>query len=169
MLMADALGAPGLALDPRFVTNDLRCQNRPEMVAEIEIILSQHPVEHWIDALNDVGVPCAPINTIDKLLDHPQLLSRDMIVQVQGENGKPFKTAGNPIKLTGHEEIDVNVPMTAPGLGQHREALLAELMANRGSYDLPACKDTVSDTETVNEAARVEPRAVPASHNRRKA
>lgn len=168
MLMADALGAPGLALDPRFITNNLRCQNRPEMVVEIETILSQHSVEHWINALNDVGVPCSPINTIDKLLDHPQLLSRNMIVQVQGQKGKPFKTAGNPIKLTGHEEIDVNVPMTAPGLGQHREALLAELMASSGSYDLPACKDSVSEKESLSGDARAEPRVVPVSLDRKK-
>lgn len=154
MLMADALGAPGLALDPRFMSNDLRCQNRPEMVVEMEKILSQQPVQHWIDALNDVGVPCAPINTIDKLLDHPQLLARDMIVQVQGQKGNPFKTAGNPIKLTGHEEIDVNTPMEAPGLGQHREALLAELMASRGSYDLPAN----TNTETEDESGQAAPR-----------
>jgi CoA:oxalate CoA-transferase len=147
MLMADALGAPELALDPRFMSNDLRCQNRPEMVIEMEKILSRQPVQHWIDALNDVGVPCAPINTIDKLLDHPQLLARDMIVQVQGQKGNPFKTAGNPIKLTGHEEIDVNTPMEAPGLGQHREQLLAELMARRGSYDLPADTDTETEDE----------------------
>jgi CoA:oxalate CoA-transferase len=154
MLMADALGAPGLALDPRFMSNDLRCQNRPEMVVEMEKILSQQPVQHWIDALNDVGVPCAPINTIDKLLDHPQLLARDMIVQVQGQKGNPFKTAGNPIKLTGHEEIDINTPMKAPGLGQHREALLAELMARRGSYDLPAN----TNTETEDESGQAAPR-----------
>ena len=154
MLMADALGAPELALDPRFMSNDLRCQNRPEMVVEMEKILSQQPVQHWIDALNDVGVPCAPINTIDKLLDHPQLLARDMIVQVQGQKGNPFKTAGNPIKLTGHEEIDVNSPMEAPGLGQHREALLAELMASQGSYDLPAD----AKTETEDESGQAAPR-----------
>lgn len=145
MHLADVLGAPELALDPRFITNDLRCKNRPEMVVEIEKRLSQMPVQHWIDALNEVGVPCAPINTIDKLLDHPQLLARDMIVKVQGRNGKPFKTAGNPIKLTGHEEIDVHKPMNAPGLGQHREALLAELMSENGSYDLPGSVDTESD------------------------
>lgn len=78
------------------------------MVIEIEKALKQKPVTHWIDALNDVGVPCAPINTIDKLFDHPQLLSRDMIVQVEGPSKVPLRTAGNPIKMHGHEDIDVN-------------------------------------------------------------
>lgn len=137
LLMADAIGAARLAFDPRFISNDLRCHNRPELVAEMEKILLEQPVQHWVDLLNEEGVPCSPINTIDKLFDHPQLKARNMIVQVQGKAGKPFKTAGNPIKLTGREDFDSGVPMSAPGLGQHREAILTELMARHGSYHLP--------------------------------
>jgi len=148
MLMADALEIPGLALDPRFMTNYLRCKNRPEMVIEIEKALKQKPVTHWIDALNDVGVPCAPINTIDKLFDHPQLLSRDMIVQVEGPSKVPLRTAGNPIKMHGHEDIDVNTPLYAPGLGEHRERILAELLGNHGAYDLPADKQAATPNDT---------------------
>ncbi|MDE0540088.1 MAG: CoA transferase [Rhodospirillales bacterium] len=148
MLMADAIGAPELALDTRFMTNDLRCRNRPELVVETEKILSKQNVAYWIDALNDEGVPCAPINTIDKLFDHPQLKARNMIVRVQGEAAKPFKTAGNPIKMTGRVEIDTETPMNAPGLGQHREAILAELMSDDGSYDLPSQDSGSSSTTT---------------------
>src|SRR5437868_2465003 len=71
MLMADALGSPELALDPRFMSNDLRCSNRPTMVTAIETLTKREPVEYWIAKLNEAGVPCSPINTIDKLFDHP--------------------------------------------------------------------------------------------------
>jgi CoA:oxalate CoA-transferase len=135
MLIAEALKSPKLAMNPLFMSNDLRCQNRPAMVQAIEVITITKPIQYWLDALNELGVPCAPINTIDKLFDHPQLLARDMIIKVQGQNGKSFKTAGNPIKLTGHEEIDVNMPLNAPGLGEHRERILEELKASEGSYD----------------------------------
>ncbi|MBE2169928.1 MULTISPECIES: CaiB/BaiF CoA transferase family protein [unclassified Cobetia] len=137
LLMADAIGAARLAFDPRFLSNDMRCRNRPELVIEMEMILVQQPVQHWVDLLNEEGVPCSPINTIDKLFDHPQLKARNMIVQVQGKAGKPFRTAGNPIKLTGRRDIDSQVPCSAPGLGQHREAILDELMARHGAYHLP--------------------------------
>lgn len=141
MLVAEVLGNPSLAMDPRFLTNDLRCQNRPDMVSEMEKLLKSQPVQHWIDALNEEGVPCAPINTIDKILDHPQLLSRDMIVQVQGQAGKPFKTAGNPIKMTGVEDLNPQTPISAPGLGQHTEAIIAELMSRHNAYDLPVTEE----------------------------
>lgn len=152
LLMADVLGAPRLAFDPRFITNDLRCQNRPAMVAEMEQILSQKPVQHWVDLLNEEGVPCSPINTIDKLFDHPQLTARNMIVKVQGQAGKPFRTAGNPIKLTGREDLDAETPSSSPGLGQHREAILSELMSHHGSYNLPPSQE-------VDEERSVEDRA----------
>tara|TARA_B110000459_G_scaffold204063_1_gene263917 strand:- start:5662 stop:6933 length:1272 start_codon:yes stop_codon:yes gene_type:complete len=154
LLMAETIGDTALALDPRFASNPLRVQNRPELVIEIEKLLSKKPVQHWINVLNEAGVPCSPINTIDKILDHPQLLSRNMIVKVQGPNGKPFKTAGNPIKLTGHEEIDTDVAMHAPGLSQHRESVLAELMAGRGSYDQPATKHKNADAKSTSNAPR---------------
>src|SRR6266446_3639211 len=140
MLLADALGLPGLALDPRFMTNDLRCRNRPEMVNVIEALTTKEAIDHWIEKLNAAGVPCSPINTIDKLFDHPQLKARNMIVQVKGENARAVRTAGNPIKLTGYAEIDSSKPIPAPGLNQHRETILAELMAESAAY-LPATVD----------------------------
>ncbi len=151
LLMADTIGAARLAFDPRFISNDLRCQNRPAMVEEMEKILSKEPVQHWVDLLNEEGVPCAPINTIDKLFDHPQLKARNMIVNVQGQAGKPFKTAGNPIKLTGREDLDAKVPSSAPGLGQHREAILDELMSHRGSYNLSLHQEADDDLSAMKD------------------
>lgn len=134
MLMADALGTPMLALDARFLSNDLRCRNRPEMVAAIEAVTSTQLCAHWIDRLNEAGVPCAPINTIDKLFDHPQLLARNMIVQVQGTSPQVVRTAGNPIKLSAFADIEAGTPLRAPGLDEHREKILAELMSATGDY-----------------------------------
>jgi CoA:oxalate CoA-transferase len=128
MLMADALGEPRLALDPKFMTNDLRCKNRPEMVVAIETLTKRQPIEHWIEKLNAAGVPCSPINTIDKLMDHPQLKARSMVIQVKGQGQRSVRTAGNPIKLGGCAEFDPTRPIVAPALNQHRESILAELM-----------------------------------------
>lgn len=145
MLMADALGSPELAFDTRFISNDLRCRNRPEMVLAIEAIVSTAPMAHWIDQLNAAGVPCAPINTIDKLFTHPQLMARNMIVQVEGEVGRAVHTAGNPIKLNAFADIDASVPIKSPALNEHREAILAELMAGTGDYAPAESEDLQAD------------------------
>ncbi|BFO56803.1 MULTISPECIES: CaiB/BaiF CoA transferase family protein [Comamonadaceae] len=134
MLMADALGHPQLALDVQFFTNDLRCKNRPALVQAIEAITRNEPIAHWIERLNEAGVPCAPINTIDKLFDHPQLQARNMIIQVEGAGKKPVRTAGNPIKMSAFADIDARTPLRAPGLDEHRESILAELMSGTGDY-----------------------------------
>jgi len=134
MLMMDALGSPQLALDAQFLTNDLRVQNRKKLVEDVEAITLTEPMQHWIDALNEAGVPCSPINTIDKLFTHPQLLARNMIVKVKGEGDRAIRTAGNPIKMSSLTEIDPEKPLKSPGLNEHREAILAELMANNGAY-----------------------------------
>ncbi|MET3918533.1 CoA:oxalate CoA-transferase [Variovorax sp. OAS795] len=149
MLMAEALGSPALALDARFVSNDLRCRNRPAMVAAIEAITRGEAIAHWIDRLNEAGVPCAPINTIDKLFDHPQLLARHMIVKVEGQARRAVRTAGNPIKLGAFADIDVNTPLRAPGLDEHRERILAELMSPTGDY-APAHRPSAAPAHVVH-------------------
>jgi len=134
MLMADALDSPQLALDLRFISNDLRCRNRPALVQAIEAITRTAPIAHWIDRLNAAGVPCAPINTIDRLFDHPQLQARNMIIQVEGAARRPIRTAGNPIKLSAFADIESATPLRAPALDEHRERILAELMSGTGDY-----------------------------------
>jgi CoA:oxalate CoA-transferase len=145
MLMADALGIPELALTAPFMTNDLRCRNRPEMVKAIEAVTATAPMQHWIGLLNDAGVPCGPINTIDRLFDHPQLVARNMIVKVKGKSERAVRTAGNPIKLNRYADIDVTTSLRAPSLDEHREQILAELMAGTGDYS-PA--DSTRDPES---------------------
>jgi CoA:oxalate CoA-transferase len=134
MLMADAMKAPELSLDPRFLTNGLRVKNRPAMRAAIEAITRSQPVAHWIALLDEAGVPCAPINTIDRVIEHPQLQARNMIVKVQGEGERAFRTAGNPIKMPAYPDMDANTPVRAPGLNQHREAIVRELMGATEAY-----------------------------------
>ncbi len=153
MLLAEALGSPELALDARFLSNDLRCQNRAELARAIEAILGTAPVAHWIELLNAAGVPCAPVNTIDRLFTHPQLKARNMIVQVEGEIGRPVRTAGNPIKIDAFADMDPGTPIKSPALNEHREAILAELMAGTGEY-ARAESDAQVDTSTTDGTVR---------------
>ena len=147
MLMADAMGASELALDARFLTNDRRVQNRPALCAAIEAITQQRPVEHWILLLDEAGVPCAPINTIDRVMEHRQLHARNMIIKVQGAGAREVRTAGNPIKMAAYPDIDANVAIRAPALNQHREAILHELMSATRAYSSTVTIATESDDQ----------------------
>lgn len=151
LLMADALSVPQLAADARFLTNELRCRNRPDMVAAVEAVTKSAPVDHWLGKLNEAGVPCAPINTIDRLFDHPQLLARNMIVNVKGGGGKTFRTAGNPIKLAGHVDFGPDKPLSAPALNQHRSAILRELLPEGNGRPTSATVSTINNSEFIGE------------------
>jgi CoA:oxalate CoA-transferase len=145
LLMADAIGIPELALDPLFLTNDLRVQNRLALTEAIERVTRTAPISVWLDKLTEAGVPCAPINTIDKVLEHPQLLARNMFIHVQGESQRKVKTAGNPVKMSTSPDEDVTVVRKAPAVDRHREAILNELMAPSGAYASQA--DSASDDD----------------------
>ena len=129
LAMADALGAPELSADARFLSNDNRVAHREELCQGIDAITRTQGVEHWLRVLGEAGVPCAPINTVDQLLTHEQLLARNMIIKVRGRAGE-LRTAGNPIKMSAFPDPDPQVPRRAPTLSEDREAILHEFWPN---------------------------------------
>jgi CoA:oxalate CoA-transferase len=125
-LTANAIGEPGLATDPRFTTNELRHDNVDALEIEMEKALSKNTVAHWLEALNGAGVPCAPINDIPHMMEDPQVVARNMIIEVDDPVAGKIKVAGNPIKVVGLEEPKTYAP--PPQLDQDREKILAEFI-----------------------------------------
>jgi len=75
-----------------------------------------------------------------------------MIIKVEGQSNKPFRTAGNPIKMNAYQDIDTTTSTKAPALNQHREAILAEVMADAEAY-ISSPKETVElENDTTREA-----------------
>jgi CoA:oxalate CoA-transferase len=127
--LADTLGRPELADEPRFVSNPRRVENQAALKAVIDELLSTRDVEEWIPPLQDAGVPTGPINSVDKVLKNEQLLSRHMFLPVTDADGYAIVTAGNPIRLSGAVEDDAHV--RAPKLDEHRETLVREFLSKR--------------------------------------
>jgi CoA:oxalate CoA-transferase len=123
--LCTALGRPDLAADPNYRTNDLRNRNQAALKAEIERELKKKPAEEWIDIIGKGGVPCGPINTVDRALAHPQVEARNMLVTVEDPKAGTLKLAGNPLKLSAFADPPTRPP--APALDADREALLREL------------------------------------------
>jgi CoA:oxalate CoA-transferase len=82
-------------------------------------------VAQWIAVLDGAGIPCGPINTIDRLLEDPQVKARDMVVDVEHPVAGHLRMPGLPIKLS---ETPGEVRRPAPLLGQHTAEVLAELL-----------------------------------------
>ena len=74
--------------------------------------------------LNEAGVPCSPINTIEDVLHDPQTAARDMIMELDHPTVGRIKVPGIPIKLSDTPAVARRPP---PVLGQHQDELLAEI------------------------------------------
>jgi crotonobetainyl-CoA:carnitine CoA-transferase CaiB-like acyl-CoA transferase len=121
--IADTLGHPEWKTDPRFDTNTARLMHQQELAHEIEVVLAQHPTEHWISRLDSAGVPVGPVNTIEEAFSHPQAVAREMVVETTHPIAGRIKGVGHPIKFSGSARPE---PKPAPELGEHsREILLS--------------------------------------------
>ncbi len=123
----DFAGAPALARDPRFVTNEQRVHNRRELYALLEPILRGRPQKEWVEGLAALGVPCSPVNTIDQVFADPQIRAREMQISMPHPlAGKgDVDLIGNPIRFSA---TPVAYDRAPPYLGQHTEEVLAELL-----------------------------------------
>ena len=123
--LAMAIGRPDLASDRRYATNALRTQNWEPLFAGVNAALKSHSAEDWLKVLDGAGVPCGPINTIDKVLADAQVRSRNMVVTADDPETGKLLMAGNPIKLSAFADPDVR--KAAPKLDGDRAAILARI------------------------------------------
>jgi CoA:oxalate CoA-transferase len=120
--LCEALELP-LAEDPRFATNPERCKNARLLKRLIEAVTIGQPADHWITLLTAAGIPTGPIQNVAEVLEDPQILARNMVVDVLDESGKPaYTAAGNPIKMSGLVDPKTRAP--APRLNGDRAAIL---------------------------------------------
>ncbi|SHH16040.1 CaiB/BaiF CoA transferase family protein [Marivita hallyeonensis] len=119
-----------LSDDPRFATNPARVKNARLLKRLIEAVTIDNTRAHWIAKLTAAGIPTGPIQTVDQVLRDPQILARNMVVDVLDRNGRPaFKASGNPIKLSGVS--DPSVRAAAPDLDGNRGEILRWLESDK--------------------------------------
>lgn len=123
--LCQALGAPQWPADPRFATNPARVASRAELVPLIAAITQTRTVADWVAALLDADVPCGPVNDIPTALASPQAQARAMVQSVADPGGAAVPLIGPVPKLS---DTPAAIRSAPPGLGQHTEAILGELL-----------------------------------------
>ena len=131
----DVLGVRHLIDDGRFSDNNARARNQKALAPLIESVLITQTSAYWIEALAQRGVPCGPINTVDRVLEDPQVLHRQMVVEVEDPKLGTLRVIGSPIKLSATPTVFSRPP---PALGEHTEEIIEEfclsgLAADRAS------------------------------------
>jgi len=120
-----AVERPELSTDERFATNHARTENIETLNEILEPLFVERTVEQWNEVLETAKIPHSRINTIDKVMSHPQVLARNMVVDVDDPVAGHVKIAGNPIKMSGFE--DETTRPRVPELGEHTTEVLTSL------------------------------------------
>ncbi|NWF56488.1 MAG: CoA transferase [Syntrophaceae bacterium] len=118
-------GVEHLMDDPRYATNPRRVENRKILVPLLQEVFRQRDSGEWLKLLGEAEIPIGPINTIDRVFADPQVLAREMLVEMEHPKVGKFKLVGSPMKLS---ETPVQYRIPPPLLGEHTEEVLREVL-----------------------------------------
>jgi crotonobetainyl-CoA:carnitine CoA-transferase CaiB-like acyl-CoA transferase len=122
--LVEILGAPELAEDARFRTFGDRFANKDALLPLLQVRFAARTTEEWLDRLRG-RVPCAPVNDVRQALADPQVLARDMIVEVEHPDFGPLREVRSPVRTEG----EIRHPARAPRLGEHTDQILREILS----------------------------------------
>ena len=121
--LCKAIGRLDLLEDERFSSNAQRMAEKDALADTLGETFAARPTGHWLRVLEEAGVPTGPINDLSQVYEDPQVLARDMVVELDHPTAGPTRNIGLPIKLS---ETPGRVDRPAPTLGQHTDEVLAE-------------------------------------------
>jgi len=120
----EAIGAPELAVDDRFITNKDRVAHRDALVPLLQRKMLERCKEEWLQILESAQVPAGPINSVEDVFAEPQIRAREMVVQLAHPHNPELHLVGNPIKLS---RTPVEYEKPPPTLGQHTRQVLSKV------------------------------------------
>ncbi|MGI8825046.1 MAG: CaiB/BaiF CoA transferase family protein [Chloroflexota bacterium] len=123
--LCQVLEVDHLATDRRFLTNPDRVVNREELIPLLEDVLSRRDADNWLGEMGAAGIPCGPINSLDRVFRHPQVLHRNMVAALNHPTAGSIKVVGSPVLLS---ETPPSVRSHPPLLGEHTDDVLRELV-----------------------------------------
>ncbi len=144
-----AAGRPELAADSGYARNSGRVANRSELVPILEAMIAARPTQWWLEALERANVPCGPINDLAQVWEDPQVVHRQMRVELDHPLSGKVPSVASPLRLSGTPVAYRSAP---PVLGADTNSVLRERLG--WSDDLIA--------ELEHEIAEAEPKGKPA-------
>ncbi len=115
---------PELQEHPDYATNGDRVRNREKLVPYLQEFFLTRPVAEWVEDLQEANVPCGPINNLADVFSDPQLLHRQMFLEMPHPTLGSIKQTGLPIKFS---LTPGGLDRPPPLLGEHNQEILEEL------------------------------------------
>ena len=111
--------------DPRFATNPQRVTNRKVLIPLLDELFLTKTTQEWLKICESATIPAAPINSVDKALEHVQALAREMVVDAILSGGEQVKMLASPLKISN---LSGQFRYPPPLLGQHTSEILSEVL-----------------------------------------
>jgi formyl-CoA transferase len=135
--LAEAIGRPDLAVDPRFTGGFARVQNRRDLDGVLDEVFATRPSAEWVEQLNSAGVACGPIYKLDQVFADPQVQLAGLVHEVTNQAWGTHKVIGLPLTLS---RTPPTVAHAAPMNGEHSRETLTSL-----GYTPEAIDSLISD------------------------
>ena len=119
------LGIEKLTKDRRFLTNEDRNQNREALWPLLEEAFAAKEAKEWVPSFLAAGVPVGEVNTLADALSDPQVIHRQMVLDLDDGGQNRASVVGNPIKFMDEKEAPHRYP---PALGQHSRKVFTSLL-----------------------------------------
>ncbi len=119
--LCTAVGRTDLGEDPRYRTNADRVEHRDTLVPELQDVFRHQTASEWIELLLEHQIPVGPVNDIPTVLNDPQVLAREMVLEVEHSTLGPIQQLGPVPKLS---RTPARVRKAPPTLGEDTESVL---------------------------------------------
>jgi crotonobetainyl-CoA:carnitine CoA-transferase CaiB-like acyl-CoA transferase len=113
-----------LLSDPLFAASDERTRNQARLAALLEPVLAKKTVAEWLVVFEQAGIPAGPVNQLDQVYTDPQVLAREMVIEMDHPAAGTTRLIGIPVKLSA---TPGEIRRAAPTFGQHTDEVLGEL------------------------------------------
>ena len=133
----DVIGRPDLTDDPRFATNQQRLAHRRELDEVIAPNVLTKTKQGCLEALQDQGVPCAPLNTVPEIIADPHVQEIEMVAELPHPTLGQVKMIRSAISV---EDKPLEITMRPPTLGEHTEEVLRDLLG-LGAAEIAALRE----------------------------
>ncbi len=120
-----AMGREDLSGEPRYATREKRTQNMEEVDGLVQAWCREKTVEEVLAILKKYGVPCSPLPAFDQVAGDPQLLSREMIVEVEQPVSGKVKLSGSVYRMS---KTPGDRRKRVPAVGEHNEEIYGGLL-----------------------------------------
>lgn len=121
-----ALESTELENDPAYARMSGRIEHREVLLPRLQQIIAQRSCAHWLEAFSRLDVPNGRINSYRETFEHPQIVHRQMAVEVGREDGEGYvRGIANPIKFS---VTPVQYTRAPSALGRHTQEVLAEVL-----------------------------------------